>query len=251
MRAPSRGPSGSPPWLRPVTDRLSPTITTLVVVSVLTWAFYALVKPARPLFESHLALRPSVLIVPEPWQVLSSLFVHLDPLSLFFNMLGIWFVGATIERELGRKRFLILFFVPALLGNLLIAVGMLFSLPGSMIHAGSGLSVLALFVVFAKLYGRTQVRVFGSMVLEARTLVLILVGFSLVANLANYDLVGFVADLVAIGVAFGLTGRGGSGFDDLFRGLPGGKPRRRFEVVEGGQKPGPKSKEGRRAGYLN
>ena len=66
--------------------------------------------------------------MPELWQVVTSLFVHLDLWSFFFNLLGLWFVGATIERQLGRTRFLMLFLVPAVLGNLVMAGMML--IPG-------------------------------------------------------------------------------------------------------------------------
>jgi membrane associated rhomboid family serine protease len=239
--------------MKPVTDRLSPTISTLVILSVLSFAFYALVQPKRLFIETHLALNRNALAGPEPWQLVSSLFVHLDGLTLIFDLIGIWFVGATIEREMGRTRFLLLFFVPALIGNALMAAGMFLNLPNSGgVVAGCALSVLALFVAFGKVYGRTPARVFGSLVMEARTLTLILIGFALLADLMRFNLVAFAADLVVLAVAFGLAGKRGSGLDDLFRGLPRGKPRRRFEVVEGGQKPDRgKAKEGRGAGYLN
>src|SRR5687767_2371765 len=159
MPAPFRGssqPSGSPPWMKPVTDRLSPTITTLVIASVVLFAFYAVVQPTRDFVENHLALNRNAIAGVEPWQLVTSLFIHVEPLSLIFDLIGIWFVGATIERELGRTRFLLLFFVPALIGNLIMATGMFFDVPrsGGMV-AGCALSVLSLFVAFGKLYGRT------------------------------------------------------------------------------------------------
>lgn len=237
--------------MRPVTERLSPTITALVLTSVVIFAFYAVVKPIRLFVEAHLALGPGALAGPEPWQLVTSLFVHLEPFNLLFNLLGLWFVGATIERELGRRRFLLLFFVPAVTANLLMAVAMWQGLGGAHWVGGSSLAILALFVAFGRIYNRTPARIWGGLVLEARTLTLILIGFSLVADLARADLVAFAGDVVAIAVAFGLAGRRGAGFEDLFRGLPGGKPRRRFQVVEGGVKPGGDAKEGRRAGYLN
>ena len=249
MRAPARG-STQPPWMRPVTERLSPTITTLVLVSVVMFAFYAVVKPAQLFVAAHLALTPAALIVPEPWQIATSLFVHLEPFNLLFNLIGLWFDGATIEREQGRTRFLLLFFVPAVVANLAMAVVMWMGFGGQS-FSGSSLSVLALFVAFGRLYGRTPARVWGGLVLEARTLTLILIGFSLFADLARANLVAFGGDVIAVAIAFGLSGRRGAGFEDLFRGLPGGKPRRRFQVVEGGAKPGGDAKEGRRAGYLN
>jgi membrane associated rhomboid family serine protease len=257
MPAPLRGSSsssGTPPWLRPVTERLSPTITALVIVTAVMFAFYAVVQPARDFVDTHLALNRNALAVPEPWQVVTSLFVHLDGISLIFDLIGIWFVGATMERDLGRRRFLILFFVPAIVGNLVMAGGMWLNLGRTGgIAAGCSLAVLGLFVAFGKIYGRTPARVFGSLVLEARTLTLILIGFALLADLMRFNLVAFAADVVVLAVAFGLTGRRGTGFDGLIPGLPRSKPRRRFEVVEGGQKPDRpgRAKEGRGAGYLN
>jgi membrane associated rhomboid family serine protease len=238
--------------MKPITDRLSPTITSLVIATVTVALFYIVVTPIRGFVASHLALNVAAFLGPEPWQIVTSLFVHLDPLSAFFNLLGIWFVGATIERELGRRRFLILFFVPALVANLVVAAGLALAVPGPQTFAGSGMAVLGLFVAFGKLYGRTPVRVFGGLVLEARTLAMILVGFAVFANLlAGPNLVGLLGDLVAIGLAFGLTGGRGTGFDDLFRGM--GKPKRHLGVMSGGQRPGngPRSKEVRRPSDLN
>ena len=175
MRAPSRDPT--PPWFRPVQDRLSPTITALVVVYALLFALYAVVKQSRMFIETHLALGPAALLGrPVPGAVAGR---HLavrppGPWSFFFNVLGLWFVGATIERQLGRSRFLMLFLVPAVLGNLVMA-GMMFLTRRGELFAGSGLAVLALFVAFGRIYDRTPARILGGLVLEARTLTLILV----------------------------------------------------------------------------
>ncbi len=252
MRAAPSGPN--PPWLRPLTERLSPTITALVIASAVMFAFYAVVSPVREFVQWHLALSRQAIIGIEPWQIVTSLFVHLEPIGFLFNMIGLWFIGAAMEREYGRKRFLLILFVPALIANAIMAVAMWRGLARFEPIAGSSLPVLALFVAFGRLYWRTQVRVWGGLVLEARTLTLILVGFSLVADLTRFDLVAFGCDLVVVAVAFGLAGGRGPGIDDLFRGFPGGKPRRKFQVVEGGQRSSEKPSGGnrdRRPGYLN
>jgi membrane associated rhomboid family serine protease len=41
-----------------------------------------------------------------PWQVVTYAFLHVDPLHLFFNMLGLWMFGAELERLWGHKRLL-------------------------------------------------------------------------------------------------------------------------------------------------
>jgi hypothetical protein len=115
------------------------------------------------------------------------------------------------------------------------------------LFAGSGLAVLALFVAFGRLYDRTPARVLGGLVLEARTLTLILVGFALLADIMRGSVPALVGDVVALVSGYLLSGGRGAGLRELFARF-GGKSRRRFSVVEGGR---PKSKEDRRSRYLN
>ena len=245
MRAPSR--DVTPPWLRPVTERLSGTITALIVVSAVAFAAYLLVTPLRQPITDHMVLNPAALAGGEPWQIVTSLFFHLDPISYLFALLGLWFVGATLERQLGRNRFLIIFFVPALLGNLTMAALML--LPAGQgvqeRYYGFGLGVLALFVAFGRIYDRAPARVLGGLVLEARTLTFILVGFALFADLMRGSLVGLGGDIVAIIAAYVAAGGRGAGLRELFTRMGTKKSRRRFHVVEGGRQ------EDRRTRYLN
>jgi membrane associated rhomboid family serine protease len=248
MRAPSRDPT--PPWFRPIQDRLSPTITTLVVVNAVLYALYAVVPRAQVFIKMHLALGPGATMgqpVPELWQVVTSLFVHLDPLSFFFNVLGLWFVGATIERQMGRQRFLILFLVPAVLANLVMA-GLMRVFQQLELFAGSGLAVLALFVAFGRTYDRTPARVLGGLVMEARTLTLILVAFAVVADLLRGSMIAVAGDIVALVASYLLAGGRGAGLRELFTKFGRRSTRRRFSVVDGGR---PGSKEERRSGYLN
>ena len=244
MRAPSRDPT--PPWFRPVQERLSPTITAMVVINTITFALFAVVKPVRPVIMNHLALGPDALMRLELWQLVTSLFVHLEPWGFFFGIIGLWFVGGTIERQLGRRRFLLLFFGPGILGNLTMAVLLLVTRTGEL-FAGPHLAVLALFVAFGRIYDRTPARIIGGLVLEARTLTLILVGFALFADILRGSLVALAGDLVAVLAGYLLAGGRGAGLRELFTRF-GGKSRRRFNVVEGGRPP---SRDERRSRYLN
>lgn len=244
MRAPSRGPT--PPWFRPVSERLSPTITALVVVNALTFALYAVVKPVRPVVDNHLALGPAALAGGEVWQLITSMFVHLEPWSFFFGLIGLWFVGATIERQLGRQRFLLLFLASGILGNLAMA-GLLILTRTGELFAGPHLGVLALFVAFGRIYDRTPARILGGLVLEARTLTLILIAFTLFSDILRGSVVALAGDVVALVSGYLLSGGRGAGFRELFTRF-GSKSRRRFHVVEGGR---PAPKDERRSRYLN
>jgi len=54
-----------------------------------------------------------------PFQLITSLFMHANLQHLFMNMLGLFFLGPTVEQALGSKRFLILYLLAGLGGSLL------------------------------------------------------------------------------------------------------------------------------------
>ncbi len=83
--------------MRPISERLSPAIRLLVILNSLSFAFYVLVPRSQGFFRAHIAMS-KVAFTGEFWQPVTSLFVHLDFLSFLFNIIGLWFVGAAIER---------------------------------------------------------------------------------------------------------------------------------------------------------
>jgi membrane associated rhomboid family serine protease len=58
------------------------------------------------------------------WQVITSVFTHVEPLHIGLNMLTLYFLGPPVEAVLGRARFLALYLVAGLTGS---AAVMLFS----------------------------------------------------------------------------------------------------------------------------
>jgi membrane associated rhomboid family serine protease len=219
--------------MRPITDRLSPVIRALVVVDAVLFCFYLVVLQVRRFFEEHLALGPATLRG-EVWQPVTSLFVHFDPLSFFFSILGLWFVGATVERTLGTRRFLIIFFAAGVAAN--VTTVLIAHLRGEpSVIPGCGQAVLALFVAYGVAFGRTPTRIIGGLELEARTLVLILVGFSLVTDLFSRSVARFVGTVVAILLGYLLAGGRGQELKGLFGRRRAKRPRRRYQVLEGGR----------------
>ena len=156
-------------------------------------------------------------------------------------MVGLWFVGATIERVFGRRRFLLLFLATGLAGNLLLAALIALGLP--VVGEGCGDSVLALFVALGVAYGRTPIRVWGQLVLQARVLAWILIGMSVLSMLLQGAWPYLLSMLVAIGLAYLLAGGQLGPVRDFLRRL-GGRRRTGLGVLEGGR-----SK--RRKDYLN
>jgi rhomboid protease GluP len=218
--------------MRPITQRLSPTIRNLVVIESVLFGLYIMAAPLRAAMTKHLALGPMV-AAGEYWQPASSLFVHLDLWSFVFDLIGLWFVGATIERALGRRRFLLIFLGGGIAANVVMAL-LGAALQWTAIYAGCGDSVLALFVALGVLFGRTEVRVFGSLVLQARILTYVLVGMSVLSALFQQAWPSLAGTLVAVGVGYFLAGgKSGPILDFLARWR---RPRRvGFEVLEGGR----------------
>jgi membrane associated rhomboid family serine protease len=221
-----------PPWLRPVAQRLSPTIRTLVVALAVPWLFYVLVKPARGLMDDYLALGQGV-VQGQVWQIVTALLVDRNPLA-FLNLLGLWFVGAAIERTLGRRRFLVVFFAPGLAANLVIALLSMWWGRWAL-YSGCGDSVLGLFVGLAVLYGPAQVRVIGTLSMPARALAAIFVGLALFSAAAYGAWPAVCGTLTAVCTAYVLCGGRGRDLGELTSWLRRKIGRRRWRVIEGGR----------------
>lgn len=218
--------------MRPITERFSPTIRNLVILQAIAFFLYVMAAGLRLPIKVHLALGP-LFAAGEVWQPATSLFVHLEWWGFVFDMIGLWFVGATIEQVLGRRRFLILFFGTGLAANVAVALVMA-GLRWDGIYAGCGDAVLALFVALGVIYGTTQVRVLGPLVLQARMLTAILVGMSVVAALSQAAWPSLAGTLVAVVMGYFLSG-GKWGSIAAFLGRFRRRRRSVLEVLEGGR----------------
>jgi membrane associated rhomboid family serine protease len=69
------------------------------------------------------------------WQVVTSLFTHVEVLHIGFNMLALYFLGPMLETVVGRSRFLAVYFGSGLLGS---AAVMVFSAPNAQTLGASG-----------------------------------------------------------------------------------------------------------------
>jgi membrane associated rhomboid family serine protease len=54
------------------------------------------------------------------WQVVTSMFTHVEIWHIAFNMLALWFLGPQLELAIGRARFLALYFLSGLAGGVLV-----------------------------------------------------------------------------------------------------------------------------------
>ena len=54
----------------------------------------------------------------KPWVFITSMFLHADLNHIFFNMFVLLMLGQTLERRIGSKKFLTLFIVSGIVGNI-------------------------------------------------------------------------------------------------------------------------------------
>ena len=54
------------------------------------------------------------------WQLVTSMFTHVSPLHIAFNMFALWVLGPQLELAVGRARFLALYFLSGLAGSALV-----------------------------------------------------------------------------------------------------------------------------------
>jgi len=66
----------------------------------------------------YLGLIPAI-IWEKPWTIVTAMFVHSDLWHILFNMIALFFFGRTLVTLVGSGRFLLVYFVGGIVGNLL------------------------------------------------------------------------------------------------------------------------------------
>ena len=108
---------------------------TLIFVNVLLFLIAFPIVLFNPGLMKYLAITPSLIIQGQAlWTFLTSMFMHGGLFHLFANMISLMFLGGFLEKLIGQKRFLGLYFASGLIGALLFVVlALMFGGPGNSI----------------------------------------------------------------------------------------------------------------------
>jgi membrane associated rhomboid family serine protease len=133
------------------------------------------------------------------WRLITTMFLHESLVHIGFNMLALWWIGAPVEKYLGRARYLGVYFVAGLAGS----AGALIQTPGITVGAsGAIFGILgAMLILEWQATGR-----FGG-----NALTLIVINLALSFTLANISIGGHIGGLVGgilATLAFARWGRG-------------------------------------------
>lgn len=145
----------------------NPALTSQVLIGInaAVWILILVTGGGRSRLVDLLALRPSSLVggqaIPgyhsvtsgDYWQLLTSMFTHIEITHIGFNMFALYVLGPGLEAALGRTRFLSVYLVSGLAGS---ASVMWFSAPYGLTLGASGAIfglMGALLVVAVKAHG--------------------------------------------------------------------------------------------------
>jgi membrane associated rhomboid family serine protease len=229
-------PSGS----RPIIGRLTRAIKALLIAQVAIYAVFLLIRPLRPVMAAHLAVS-SRLFAGEYWQLVTAIFLHLDPRSLLYSALGLWWAGSDVERAQGTRSMVALFLIAGILTNLALAVVSRSVWGEELPFGGASFAVLALFVAFGRIYNRTSTSLFGVFSVQARYIAIGFVGWDVIVALAGPMVDWASLAGIATATAVGYFGAAPGGFQGFWDALKIRRLRRRYRVIEGGAGRPPKN----------
>lgn len=130
---------------------------TLVAINVLIFALEAVNAgmrvdiPTRVLVDMGAMYAPAIQSVTDLYRFVTPMFLHVDLMHLAFNMAALFSVGEVLERMLGKRNFIALYFIAGITGNAVSYVVDLFATGGATVSAGASTSVFGLFVAVALL----------------------------------------------------------------------------------------------------
>ncbi len=118
----SARPGGSP-WGRPGARRVpamasrppAPVTSVLIGINVVMFVLQQIFHQVT----DWLAFNP-ILAYSQPWRLLTSAFLHADFWHILFNMLMLYMIGSSIERAIGKWRYLTVYLLSALGGSMAI-----------------------------------------------------------------------------------------------------------------------------------
>lgn len=105
------------------------------------------------------------------WQFVSYMFLHLDFSHILFNMLGLFFFGASVERRMGSKEFLLFYLLTGAMAGVLSFLMYQFTGQNVALLGASG-AVYAVLLAYATYYPDSKIFIFGVFPIKAPILVI-------------------------------------------------------------------------------
>jgi len=122
------------------------------IVGICVLAF--IIQLIFPIFEDTFLLTSSE-VFSQPWTLVTSMFLHGDFMHLFYNMFALGLFGLILEKIIGGKKFLIVYFV----GGIVASISVTFFYNAALGASGGVMAILGCLAVL-----RPKMRVFIGMI---------------------------------------------------------------------------------------
>jgi uncharacterized protein len=194
-------------------DRLTNSYTGIIIlINVIAFSIFGIFRmysnmPDLFLF-AYVGIKPSLILSGRYlWTILTHMFIHANLTHLFVNMLSLAFIGSFVEKLIGKKRFLWLYFGGGLSAALLfIIVAAITKIDLGTLAVGASGAIFALGGILAILTPRLPVLVFFVIPMPMWGAMIFLLGIMWVLSVTLSIPIGNVAHLggLLLGVGYGL-----------------------------------------------
>lgn len=99
--------------------RITDTVKHLLIINILLFIATEILKSRGIDLGSHLALFFIENDLFQPWQFVTTMFMHASINHILFNMLALWMFGSALEGVWGRNKFLIFYFAAGIGASLI------------------------------------------------------------------------------------------------------------------------------------
>lgn len=221
-------------------ERLTRGVKILLVAHFVGWLLTPLLGPS---FQAALLLDPSAITGGfELWRLFTFPFVVAGVSDLLFTALGLIFFASTVERRLGTRAFIGLYFAASVTaGILLVALSFAVDNPGLL--AGATAAQFAILAAFTRMSPNGQVMAAFVLPVKAIHLLWFVVALQFMRMWDVQRIVWpMMAELAGVGVGWVLAG--GFHWDDLnpverFKNWRYRQRMQKFAVIRGGKKADP------------
>lgn len=168
-----------PSYGRP--SMMPPVIMALIAINVIVFVIDLYVVKNN-LLSAYGALWPVGSEYFEPWQYLTTMFLHATPAHLMINMFVLWMFGLEIAGMWGTKRFL-LFYLLCGLGASALHSAITAISGGTAPAVGASGAISGVVIAFAMLFPNRMILLFFFIPMKAKWAALLYIGYGLISGI--------------------------------------------------------------------
>lgn len=164
-------------------NRVTPVVKQLLIINVIVYVAAVYIMPG---LANLLALYYPTSSLFQPFQIITSMFMHGNTMHIMFNMMSLYFLGPMVEQVMGPKKFLIFYITCGLAANFAhLAMAYFQVIPPHPVVGASG-AIMGVFAAFAYYFPNIKLMLlFPPIPVKAKYLVVGLMIFDLVSGVSG------------------------------------------------------------------